>query len=612
MRLFPDGGQNAASIYLTCCVERGGWSELKWIRLTRTARVRAVALWVLPLLLAPVSGTAIGQTGPGEGAGSLDPLVAEAQDLEARIATLRDKIASADTAAKDVEGEDRLVLQEQAWQLRLEGQAAIGALAQNLVRQKKKGLDPGALRARFVADLENGYPNYVRHLDWRLERARALRDERDAATGAEHLALEQRVAEEEQRVQRVYRAVLEAIAYRDMLNLDVEDSRADAARRISERAEMVAGRMRLARREFDTAQAQALDQPDDSEIKQKVTGAEIRLDETVDSLTATIAMMAELDLDTVRYQQLLIQTTGEIGVSLFNKDVVLGLLRDWSDETLQTVRRRGTTWVLRLILFFVVLSAFWVAAALTRRLMMRGVRSGRLGISQLLQETLVTWSSRAVMAIGVLVALSQLGIQIGPLLAGLGIAGFILGFALQETLSNFAAGAMILMYQPFDVGDVVETLGVSGNVSNMSLVSTTILTFDNQALIIPNRKIWGDVIRNVTAQKTRRVDLTVRVDYREDVDRVETVLRDVMTQHEKVLDDPASSVRVTTIGEAGVEIAYRPWCRTEDYWDVYWDLTRSVVERFDREGIPIALPQRAVRLVGEAATAQVATRKDER
>ncbi len=583
----------------------------------RSRRIRvvcalAVALWALPLPMAHLSGTANGQTTADDATAPVDPLVADAAELAARIATLREKIQNADTAAKDVQGEDRLVLQEQAWQLRLEAQAAIGALAQNIVRQTKKGLDPGQLGARFVADLEKGYPNYIRHLEWRLNRARILREARDAAVGADRLALEQHVAEEEKRVQRVYRAVLEAIAYRDMLGLDIEGSRADAATRISERAEMVAGRMRLARRDADAAKAQALDQPDDSEIKQKVKGAEIRLDETVDSLTATIAMMAELDLNTVPYQRLLIETTGEIGISLFNKDVVLGLLRDWSDETLQTIRHRGTTWLLRLILFFLVLSVFWVAATVTRRLMMRGVRSGRFQISQLLQETLVTWSSRTVMAVGVLVALSQLGIKIGPLLAGLGIAGFILGFALQETLSNFAAGAMILMYQPFDVGDVVETLGVSGKVSNMSLVSTTILTFDNQALIIPNRRIWGDVIRNVTAQKTRRVDLTVRVDYREDVDRVETVLQDVMAQHEKVLDDPTPAVRVIKIGEAGVEIAYRPWCNTDDYWDVYWDLTRRVVERFDREGIPIALPQRAVRLVGETATAQVASRKGER
>jgi len=581
-------------------------------RRKRTVCALALALWALPLPLSHWAATAIGQPATADTPAPVDPLTVEAQELEARIAALREKIASFDAAAKDVSGEDRLVLQEQAWQLRLEGQAAIGALVQNLGRQKKAGLDPGELGARFVADLKKSYPNYLRHLEWRLKRARTLRETRDAAVAAERLALEHHVAEEEKRIQRVYRAVLEAIAYREMLDLNVADSRTDAAERISERAEMVAGRMRLARRDLDAAKAEALDRPDDSDIKQKVSGAEIRLDETVDSLTATIAMMAELDLNTVPYQRLLIQITGEIGASLFNKDVVLGLLRDWTDETLQTVRRRGTTWVLRLILFFLVLLVFWVAAALTRRLMLRGVRSGRVDISQLLQETLVVWSSRTVMAIGVLVALSQLGIKIGPLLAGLGIAGFILGFALQETLSNFAAGAMILMYQPFDVGDVVETLGVSGKVSNMSLVSTTILTFDNQALIIPNRKIWGDVIRNVTAQDTRRVDLTVRVDYREDVDRVETVLRDVMTTHEKVLDDPAPTVRVTTIGEAGVEIAYRPWCRTEDYWDVYWEITRRVVERFDREGIPIALPQRTVRLVSEAAPEQVATRKDDR
>ena len=120
---------------------------------------------------------------------------------------------------------------------------------------------------------------------------------------------------------------------------------------------------------------------------------------------------------------------------------------------------------------------------------------------------------------GFLIALSQIGIEIGPLLAGVGVAGFILGFALQETLSNFASGLMILFYQPFDVGDVVEAGGVSGKVYQMSLVSTTIMTFDNQKLIVPNNKIWGDVIRNKTAENTRRVDMVFGISYTDDIDR---------------------------------------------------------------------------------------------
>ena len=137
---------------------------------------------------------------------------------------------------------------------------------------------------------------------------------------------------------------------------------------------------------------------------------------------------------------------------------------------------------------------------------------------------IVSLASGAVLALGVLLALSQLGFQVGPMLAGLGIAGFILGFALQETLANFAAGIMILAYQPYDVGDLIDCAGgVYGTVSRMNLVSTTILTLDNQTRIVPNGKIWGDVITNLTAQRLRRVDLVFGISYTDDIDKTQDV-----------------------------------------------------------------------------------------
>jgi len=132
--------------------------------------------------------------------------------------------------------------------------------------------------------------------------------------------------------------------------------------------------------------------------------------------------------------------------------------------------------------------------------------------------------SKLVMLIGVLVALAHMGVQIGPLLAGLGVAGFIVGFALQDTLSNFASGLMILLYKPYDVGDIIEAAGQRGTVDQMNLVSTTVFTFDNQRLIIPNNKIWGDIIRNVTSQEERRVDFEFNVSRDTDIERVENIL----------------------------------------------------------------------------------------
>jgi small conductance mechanosensitive channel len=185
---------------------------------------------------------------------------------------------------------------------------------------------------------------------------------------------------------------------------------------------------------------------------------------------------------------------------------------------------------------------------------------------------------------------------VGPVVAGLGIAGFIVGFALQETLGNFAAGVMILVYRPYDVGDMIECAGgaVYGSVSHMSLVSTTILTIDNKTRIVPNGKIWGDVITNVAAQRVRRVDMVFGIAYTDDVQHAEEVLWSIIKEHPKVIEDPEPMVKLHELGDSSVNFVVRPWVARDDYWDVHWDVTREVKMRFDREGISIPFPQRDV------------------
>jgi small conductance mechanosensitive channel len=167
-------------------------------------------------------------------------------------------------------------------------------------------------------------------------------------------------------------------------------------------------------------------------------------------------------------------------------------------------------------------------------------------------------------------------------------------------LSNFASGLMILIYKPFDVGDVVEVGGgVFGTVSHMSLVNTTVLTFDNQTLIVPNNSIWQNVIKNVTAQETRRIDLVFGIGYSDDIPKAEDVLNGIIESHEAILADPEPVVRLHELGESSVNLIVRPWVKTEDYWPVYWDITRQVKMKFDAEGISIPFPQRDVHLFAE-------------
>jgi small conductance mechanosensitive channel len=225
----------------------------------------------------------------------------------------------------------------------------------------------------------------------------------------------------------------------------------------------------------------------------------------------------------------------------------------------------------------------------------RAVEAPHLRFSQLLKRMIVSLTTSAIVLLGLLVALSQLGIEVAPMLAGLGIAGFVLGFALQDTLGNFAAGILILLYRPFDVGDMIDCAGgVFGRVNHMSLVSTTILTVDNKTLIVPNSKIWGDVITNVTAQSIRRVDLEFGIGYGDDIPKAEAVLESVLSDHPKVLADPEPVIRLHSLGDSSVNFIVRPWCARDDYWDVAWDVTREVKLRFDREGVSIPFPQRDV------------------
>lgn len=250
----------------------------------------------------------------------------------------------------------------------------------------------------------------------------------------------------------------------------------------------------------------------------------------------------------------------------------------------------------RALVFFGTMLAFWILGRIARRVVARALDSERLHGSHLLRETLVSLTGKVVLVLGLVVALSFVGVELGPVLAGLGIAGFVMGFALQDSLSNFAAGTMILLYAPFDVGDAVEVAGVTGKVAGMSLVSTTILTFDNQRIVVPNGKIWGDVIKNITAESIRRVDMVFGIGYSDDIPRAESILARIVAEHPKVLDEPEPVVKLSNLGDSSVDFVVRPWCATEDYWDVRWDLTRQVKLAFDQAGVSIPFPQRDVHL----------------
>ncbi len=255
----------------------------------------------------------------------------------------------------------------------------------------------------------------------------------------------------------------------------------------------------------------------------------------------------------------------------------------------------GLKWLFGALKFLAIIAIFWIVAAIAARIT-RNLTERHLEWSGLLERFINKLVKRAILIVGLLVALSSIGINVGALLALIGGGAFIIGFALQDTLGNFAAGVMLLIYRPFDVGDFVETAGVMGSVDNVSLVSTTIRTPDNKVILVPNKQVWGQVITNATASKERRVDLTFGIGYGDDIAKAQTILEDIITKHEKVLTTPAPVIKVNELADSSVNFVCRPWSKTSDYWDVYWDITRKVKEEFDANNISIPFPQRDIHI----------------
>lgn len=257
----------------------------------------------------------------------------------------------------------------------------------------------------------------------------------------------------------------------------------------------------------------------------------------------------------------------------------------------------GIRWLKNILSFFAILFGFWIASRVAGSAIDRFMRSRHTRrFSALMQAFVSKMVRRSVMLIGGVVALSSLEVSVGPILAAIGAAGFVVAFALQDSLSNFASGIMILLYRPFDVGDVVDAGGVSGKVTSLNLVSVGINTFDNKMILVPNNKVWNDVIVNATTVKERRVDMVFGIGYSDDIGKAQSVLERILANHELVLDEPESVVRLNELADSSVNFVCRPWVKTADYWAVYWDVTRSVKEQFDAEGISIPFPQQDVHM----------------
>ena len=207
----------------------------------------------------------------------------------------------------------------------------------------------------------------------------------------------------------------------------------------------------------------------------------------------------------------------------------------------------------------------------------------------------------AVLMLFVIVAsLDELGVDTTSLVAILGAAGLAIGLSLQDSLKNFAAGVMLLVFKPFRAGDYVEAAGVAGTVKKIGIFTSSMNTPDNKEIIVPNGKIYGDNIINYSAMTNRRVDMTFGIGYGDDLLKAKNVLEQMVKEDERILAEPAPVVAVSSLGDSSVNFTVRPWVKKEDYFAVLWAFTENVKLRFDKEGISIPFPQMDVHFFKEA------------
>jgi small conductance mechanosensitive channel len=468
-----------------------------------------------------------------------------------------------------------------------------------LPKDSPERLEVAKLMAGFGADLG---PYLFERIDELNQRISRYEKQAEELSGAARIATQSYVFIMETTRIQSYESLVKLIASRKALGFPTDNLRDQLVPKLNLFAETLAGRIESSSTTRDHVKDRLSADPTNTDIDAALKQLESDHPFNIEQLESVILMLDSLGLDSAEFKAVLLQQSATISISFFSTSAILVVLKDNWIAVKQAVSDNAANFIFRSLVVIVVLLAIRTLARVTRRIVGGACDRSSKNMSVLLKNILVSTSGGAVILLGVLIALSQVGISLAPMLAGLGVAGFIVGFALQDSLSNFAAGAMILIYRPFDVDDLVEVPGAAGTVQKMNLVSTTITTLDNQTLVVPNSRIWGDVIKNVTAQRVRRVDLEFGIGYGDDIELAERVLTEIVSGHEKVLAEPEVTIKLHTLGDSSVNFIVRPWTRTADYWDVYWDILREVKLRFDQEGISIPFPQRDVHIVSNPDT----------
>ena len=272
------------------------------------------------------------------------------------------------------------------------------------------------------------------------------------------------------------------------------------------------------------------------------------------------------------------------------------MMGDSAQQITDEIIKLLTAYGLDVVGAVVILIVGWIAAGWAERVVGR-----MLGRSQYADETLRSFFGNlvryTVLIFTVLAMLDQFGVQTASLLAVFGAGALAIGLALQGTLSNVAAGVMLLIFRPFKIGDYIEAAGHGGTVKALSLFVTEVATPNNIQVLIPNGQVWGSSIVNYSHHTTRRIDIVMSIAYDDDIEAAMDACRKVIADEPRIHADPEPFVGVAALADSSVNLDVRLWCDAGDYWPVKYDMTRKLKERFDTDGLTIPFPRRDVHLI---------------
>lgn len=516
----------------------------------------------------------------------IDKLSLRAAEIDSSIQNRVDSIRVLDDNIEQAAGDRLAVLRLDRQKKALEVLDELFTLTANLEQQNGLGADTTDLRDQVVTYLNRVSNSLDRYLDKEDTEVELQRSQAKDLTGIDLVEFEQEMAANAVWVQKLFRAKLRAVQEMDALGLSIENHRENLISRLESLGFNLVGRLQLVDSATKAIKIGSGGDPLSAELNARFRALSIRRDSVVATLSSTVKMMGELGIETTEYRQLLLET-GEVTTDLFDPAIVLRILEKEVANLLVWIKDNTGAFFTKTIVFLAIIFAFRLIARVANYMIRRSFDIQQVEVSKLMQDMLLSLSSKGIMFLGLLVALSQLGLEITALLTGLGIAGFIVGFALQDSLANFVAGVMILGYRPFDVGDVIEAGTVSGRVSRMSMASTTILTFDNQTLIVPNNKIWGDVIKNITLQQDRKIDLEFNIGLDQDIEQVKQIIVQVLNEVEEILEEPEPSIEFNELTPYSMVFVVRPWVKKEDYWTIRWQLLKDIKEALNKNGVII-------------------------